>query len=87
MKTILKKINKRFTKNAACDWCVDWRWCILFTFGLDQQVWFKSSQSYVSGIAAPQNFGYNAAAYLLHVLFMLSAIRENGCQQEKTDNV
>lgn len=39
------------------------------------------------GIAAPQYFGYNAAAYLLHVLFILSAIRENGCQQDKTDNV
>lgn len=32
------------------------------------------------GIVAPQYLGYNAAAYLLHVLFMLSAIRENGCQ-------
>lgn len=39
------------------------------------------------GIATPQYFGYNAAAWLLHVLFMLSAIRENGCQQEKADNV
>lgn len=35
------------------------------------------------GIATPQYFDYNAAAWLLHVLFMLSAIRENGCQQEK----
>lgn len=35
------------------------------------------------GIATPQHFGYNAAAWLLHVLFMLSAIRENGCHQEK----
>lgn len=34
------------------------------------------------GIATPQHFGYNAAAWLLHVLFMLSAIRENGCHQE-----
>lgn len=34
------------------------------------------------GIATPQHFGYNAAARLLHVLFMLSAIRENGCHQE-----
>lgn len=34
------------------------------------------------GIATPQHFGYNAAAWLLHVLFMFSAIRENGCHQE-----
>lgn len=34
------------------------------------------------GIATPQHFGYNAAAWLLHVLFMLSAIRENGCHRE-----
>ena len=34
------------------------------------------------GIATPQHFGYNAAAWLLHVLFMLSAIRENGCHQD-----
>ena len=34
------------------------------------------------GIATPQHFGYNAAAWLLHVLFMLSAIRANGCHQE-----
>ena len=35
------------------------------------------------GIAAPQYFGYNAAARLFHVLFMLSAIREHDCQQGK----
>lgn len=40
------------------------------------------------GIVAPQYFGYKVAVRLLHVLFMLSAIRENGCQQgKKADNV
>lgn len=47
---------------------------------LTNQLGFNLRNLMCHGIAAPQYFGYNAAAYLLHVLFMLSAIRENGCQ-------